>query len=401
MSAVKIETVSSTSKKATITVDGSLVAKALEKARQKVGQKAKIKGFREGKVPANVLDQYYGAEIDYEWINNVVGESYAQAITQENLAVMGEPEFDIKPLERQSAQADYTYSVSVEVKPEFDLQNYEGLKVAKRQSDVTDAELNAELERLQKAFGQLESVGDVSAELGHTVTVDFEGTIDGKVFQGGSGKDVNFELGVGQLLKDFENNLVGMKPTQSKTFDVAFPAEYFEKSLAGQTAQFTVTVKAVLTKKLPTLDDDFAKDMGKDSIEVIKNDVRESIKKKKEAEDKNAYLEFVRDTLVASYNFDLPEKLVVKQAEANKVEADLVRKQMKLELILDAIAVKEKIQVTAQEIEQAIAGMAQWYRRPLKEVRDHYIKNKLVPQLASQVLLDKTLDFVLGKANIE
>ncbi|OVE80922.1 trigger factor, partial [bacterium K02(2017)] len=191
MTTSQVKDLSNTKKKISITIPKQKVSDYLQRAYQKIGQTAKINGFRKGKIPTTVLDKHYQAEINYELMNFIISDSYSNVLTTKNLNPVTEPKFDAQPVDREK---DYSYSVEIEVQPEFELKDYKNIEVKKKKSTIKDEELENELKRLQESLAQLAPVKeDDTLNKGLVATIDFEGTIDGKSFDGGSAKDYTFE----------------------------------------------------------------------------------------------------------------------------------------------------------------------------------------------------------------
>lgn len=398
MTTAHIEKIDSTRRKIKINVPKEKVANSLNKAYQKVGQKAQIKGFRPGKIPNTVLDQYYGPQVDFECLNFIIGESYTEALTKNNLMPMTEPSFDTKPVLRGM---DYDYSVELDVRPEFDLKDYKGIEIKKQVAEITDAELADELKRLQESLAQLAPVEpDTKLTKGLVATIDFDGTIDGKPFDGGTTKDYVFEFGQGQLLKEFEAPLEGLKIGETAKFDMAFPADYFEKKLAGLNSSYNVTLKNLHKKALPALDDEMAKDIGKESLEQVKTELKDALVKRKEGHFRHEYAGFAKKHLTKIHMFDVPQSLVDEETKDGKREKQDIIDQIKLELILDKIAEVENIRVTPRDVDSHLTMLSQMYRQPLAEVKKLYSDQRMMTRLVAQIVMDKTLDFVVQNAKL-
>jgi trigger factor len=399
MTESKIKDLSKTKKKITITVPKDKIPAFVKRAHEKVGSKATIKGFRPGKVPTDILEKHFGAEISYESLNFLISETYVTAVQESGLMPITEPKFDAKPLDRN---ADYTYHVEFEIKPEFELKEYKGIKVKKQEAKINDKELDEELKRLQDSLAQLAPVKDDDVlKNGLVATIDFDGKIDGKTFQGGSAKDYVFEFGTGTLLKDFEAAMEGMKKDETRQFKMTFPKDYFEKDLANKEADYTSTLKSLHLKSLPKLDDEMAKDIGKESIEQVKTEIKESLLKRKEREFRKDYAIEIRESLAKTYKFEVPETIVNAEVERTKQDKKEIEKQIRIELVLEAIARKEAMQTTPQDIQQRMNMLSQMYRQPLAEIQKIYQQSNMMASLASQIVLEKAMDFLIDNANLK
>ncbi|OVE81500.1 hypothetical protein BVY03_03570, partial [bacterium K02(2017)] len=209
-----------------------------------------------------------------------------------------------------------------------------------------------------------------------------------------------FEYGAGQLLKDFEDNIKGMKKLETKNIELTFPEDYFEKQLANKHAKYKITLKNLHTKKLPKLDDEMAKDIGKETLDEVKEELKKSLLSQKEQEHRRDYSEVIKDILLKTYDFEIPQGLVDAEIERSKKDKEEVLKQLRLEFILHSIAQREKMQATPQDIEQRLNMLAQLYRQPAEEIRKLYAKNNMQGMLASQIVLDKTMDLLVDHAKM-
>lgn len=398
MTTAQLENLGSTKRKINITVPKDKVDSHFQRAYQKVSESAQIKGFRPGKIPQNILDKHYGPQIDYECLNFIISESYSEALKDNKLFPMTEPKFDTSPIIRG---ADYKYSVELEVRPEFELKEYKGIEIKKKTADITTEELDAELKKLQESLAQLAPADeDAVIDKGTVTTIDFDGLMDGAPFDGGNAKDHVFEFGAGQFLESFEKPLAGLKKGAAKTIDMEFPADYFEKKLAAKKASFNIVVKNLHKKVLPALDDELAKDIGKENLEQVKSEIKNSLGRRQEQNFRHEYADFVRKHLAQVHQFEVPQTLVDDELARGKREKQEIINQLKLELILDKIAENEGIQATQKDVDQYINMLSQMYRQPVAEIKKLYSKNNMIMRLVAQIVLDKTLDFIIQNAKM-
>lgn len=398
MTETKLKALSGTKKKISVTVPQEKVGLYMQKAYQKVGSKAKVKGFREGKVPKDLLDQYFKAEIEYECLNFLISDSYMLALQEHKLIPITEPKFDAKPIEQNK---NYSYHVEIETKPEFELKDYVGIKLKKQDVEVTSKEFDEEMKKLQESLAQLSPTEkDTVITNGLVATIDFDGTMDGKAFAGSSAKDYMFEYGNKTLLKEFEENLKGMKAGGSKEFSMTFPKDYFEKTLAGKKADYKVTLTALHNKNLPKLDDELAKDIGKENLDQVKKEVRDAIVSRKERQVQRDYGEKIKEHIKKNYKFDVPESIVEAEVERNKQDKQEVIDQIRMELVLEAVARKENLMATRQDLQDRMHLLAQIYRRPLEEIQKIYAQENMIQMLASQIAFDKAIDYMIKNAKI-
>lgn len=409
MTNVKVKKHGDTKRELTITVPKENLDTYFKKAYQKVGAKAKIPGFRPGKIPAQVLDKHHGPEVDYECLNYLVDDSYKTALQTENLVPILQPKFDVKPLLRG---VDYEYKVEIEVKPDFKLKEYKGLKLKDKTPKVEPKEVEQELDLVRERFAESEPAADTDTlQEGCVATIDFVGSIDGTEFPGGTAKDYALNFGKGMFLKEFEEQIAGMKKGDERDIKVPFPKDYFEKSLAGKTADFKVTLKNLHKKKLPPLDDELAKDMGKATLDELKKDIEAHIARVKLQQVKPEYIKEIRAKFKKDYKFGVPEPLLDIQVEEqekalkqnpklNKLSRDELEELVRFDFVLEAIAIAEKVQPTPQEVHQTLVQYAQAYKKPLAEIQQAMQENGMLMQIISRMTLDKTIDFLIENAKL-
>lgn len=393
-----VEDLSSTKKKISVNVAAEVVDHAYESAYNQVRRKANIKGFRKGKIPDSILDQYYGSEIEMECLNHLVRETYEQVLREKNLVPVLDPQFDVGPINRGTP---YAYSLTVEVRPTIELKDYKGLTLKKREAKVEASEVDQQLSQIQQARAELKPTAEGAAlAKGMVATIDFEGTIDGKVFDGGTAKGYQLEYGNGRFLKDFEAQIEGMKAGETRVIDVTFPSDYFEASLQNKPAKFTVTLQALHTKDLPKIDDEFAKDMGKDSLDVIRKEIEQGLLAQKEKAFRGDYAKEVIDGLLSSHAIDLPEGLIQDELKGSNKPREEVEKSLRTQFLLDAIARAENLKVEPRELEERFHYLAHLYQQPVATLRQYYKDQNMVGRLMSQILMEKTLDLVIDNATL-
>lgn len=393
-----IKNISKTKKKITLDVPVERVNTAFDKAADTIRKKAVIKGFRKGKIPDAILEKNYGHEIGMESLEILLQDTYTETMKEHGLTPLLKPEFDLKPLEKGKS---YTYHVEVEVKPDFKLSSYTEIPVKKKETTITDKDVEADLDRIRDARGELTpaEVGD-TLENGMAGSLDFEGTIDGKPFKGGSSKGYLLEYGKGILLKDFEEPIQGLKKGETKTIELTFPADYHDAELRGKKAEFKITLNELHRKKLPIADDEFAKDLGKENIAQVRNEIREMLTKREQATFKNDYAKEIIDYLVKKNKFDIPEGLLkLEMTDPNK-KKDEVEESIRLQFVLEEIATKESIRLEPKELEEHFHRLSHQYHQPVDAIKKHFVENKMVDKLIGRLSVEKTLDFLIAKAKL-
>lgn len=287
-------------------------ARLEHKARQ-LGREMKLPGFRRGKVPAPLVIQRVGREaVLEEAVRDTLGNWYADAIESSGIVPVGDPQLDLGGLPAKGGSLEF--SIEIGVLPAAKLGDYKGLEVARREPAVAEEAIDQEIEGLRERLARLETV-ERAAESGDFVVVDYVGSIDGEPFKGGEGRDQLVELGSGNLIEGFEEGLLGATAEESRTLDLKFPEDYGNTDLAGRETSFQITVKQVKHKRLPELDDDFAVELGFDSIEELREDLRERMLDADSQRVAGEFREAALDAAVAAAQIELPEALVHAKAQ--------------------------------------------------------------------------------------
>jgi trigger factor len=380
-------------------------------------------GFRPGKVPMNVVSQRYGYSVHYEVMNDKVGEAFATAANEAKLRVAGQPRITEA---EASPEGEMAFDAVFEVYPEVKIGDLTTAAVEKITAEVTDSAIDKTLDILRKqrrTFAQ--RAQDAAAQDGDRVTVDFEGKIDGEVFAGGKAEDFQFIVGDGQMLKEFEDATRGMKAGESKTFQLAFPAEYHGKDVAGKTADFMVTLKKIEAAHLPEVNEALAKSLGIEEATV--EGLRADIKKNLEREVKFRLLarnkQAVMDALVSVAELDLPNISVqseinrllegaradlkqrgIKDADKAPIPDDVFRPQaerrVRLGLVVAELVRSNELQAKTEQIKAHIEELAASYEKPADVMRWYYSDNNRLAEVEAIVIENNVTDFVLAKATI-
>lgn len=279
--AVKVETIEKNKVKLTITLSAESFDKALDAAFKKVSKNLQVPGFRKGKVPRPMFEQKFGVEALYEdALDAILPQAYVDAVEETNIAPVAAPTWDIKEIGKGK---ELVAEATVVVKPEVELGQYTGIEVEELSTEVTEKDVEAELEKLLQNHAEI-VVKEGAVENGDTAVIDYEGFKDGVAFEGGKGENHPLIIGSNSFIPGFEEQLIGMNTGETKEINVTFPAEYHAEELAGADATFKVTLHEVKTRELPALDDEFVKDLDRDGIETIadlKADLEKTLKSKK------------------------------------------------------------------------------------------------------------------------
>jgi trigger factor len=295
-------------------VSSEEVERRIQQAARELGRQMRIPGFRKGKVPPQVVIRRVGREaVLDEALRHALGSWYADAIDGAGIAPVGEPDLDV-PSELPAEGQPLQFSIEIGVRPTAKLGQYKGLEVGRREPAVEEAQINEEIERLRDRLATLETV-ERAADTGDHVVIDYVGSVDGTEFEGGTGRDQLLELGSGRLIPGFEEQLTGAEAGDERTVKVTFPDDYGAEHLAGQDAEFAVTVKEVKRKSLPELDDEFATEQaGFDTLDELKEDIATKLREADEARADAEYREAVLDAVVAGATVDVPGTLVEARA---------------------------------------------------------------------------------------
>jgi trigger factor len=383
----------------TIEVEAAKVNEGLDAAFKKVVKQVNVPGFRKGKMPRGMFEKRFGVESLYQdALDFILPEAYAKAIEETGIDPIDRPEIDVEQMEKGK---ELIFTAKVQVKPEVKLGDYKGLEVEKVDTEVTAEDVEAELTSLQEKQAELVVKEEGKAEESDTVTMDFEGFVDGEAFEGGQAENYSLELGSGQFIPGFEEQLVGVATGEEKDVEVNFPEEYHAAELAGKPATFKVKIHEIKTKELPALDDEFAKDADEE-VETLA-ELKEKIEKRLQEAKKNEAETAVRETLVekASENaeVEIPEVMVNSEVDrmmqefeqrlqmqgmnlelyfqfSGQSEEDLkgqmkedAGKRVRTNLTLEAIAAAENLEVTDAEAEEEVNKMAEQYNMSADNIK--------------------------------
>ena len=413
---VQVEKLEHNMAKLTIEVEASKFDAAMKNAYNKKKGSFNLPGFRKGKVPMYIIEKEYGAGVFYEdAANELMPEAYAEALEESGLDVVSRPEVDVTQIGKGQ---NFIFTAEVALKPEVKLGQYKGLDVQKDSADVTDEEVEAELKKEQEKNARTINVEDRPAADGDTVTLDFEGSVDGVPFDGGAGKDYPLTLGSHSFIPGFEEQLVGAALEEEKEVNVTFPEDYQAEELAGKAAVFKCTIHKIEAKELPALDDDFAKDVSEfDTLDEYKKEIKDNLTKKKEEQAKTEKENAVVDKAVENATMEIPEAMIDTQVEnmvddfARRIQSqglsmeqymqftgatvDSLKEQMKPQavkriesrLVLEKVAEAENIQISDEKLDEELAKMAEMYKMELdkfKELVGEYEKEQMKKDLAVQ-----------------
>ena len=421
--AVTVETLEKLERKITLSLPVGTIQTEVNARLKKLARTVKMDGFRPGKVPMNVVAQRYGYSVHYEVMNDKVGEAFAMAANEAKLRVAGQPRISEK---EGAPEGEMTFDAIFEVFPEVKIADLSVAEIEKVNAEVSDAAIDKTIDILRKqrrTFTQRPL--DAAAQDTDRATIDFEGKIDGETFAGGKAEDFQFLIGDGQMLKEFEEAVRGMKSGESKTFPLNFPAEYHGKDVAGKQADFLVTVKKLEAAHLPEVNEALAKSLGitDASVEGLRADIKKNLEREVKfrllARNKNA----VMDALVANAELDLPNASVqseldrmiqaaradlkqrgVKDVDKAPIPDDVFRpqaeKRVRLGLVVAELVRANSLQAKPEQLKSHIEELAASYEKPQDVVRWYLSDNNRMAEVESVVIENNVTDFVLSKAKI-
>lgn len=409
------------------TVEAQKFEEAIQDVYKKNAKYFNIPGFRKGKAPFKMVEKAYGIQIFYEdAFNEIAGEAYVKGLEDNKIEAVSKPEIDIKQIE---AGKDLIFTAVVQTKPEVTLGDYKGIELKKVKYNVTDKDVEHELEHIAEHNARLVAVEDRPVEKGDTVVIDFEGFVDGKAFEGGKAENHELEIGSGKFIPGFEDQIVGMKIDEDRDIKVTFPEEYPAKELEGKEATFKIKLHEIKKKELPEINDEFAKDASEfDTLEDWKKSIREKQEKANESKAKFEMEDAAIETVCKNAKVDIPSGMI--ETQLDNMEKDIssrlnyqgmnldqylqmigktkkefrdenkeqAEKQVKTSLVLEAIMKDAKVEVTEEEIDAKIKEMAEMYGQKEEEVKQNPELRKYVEESLKS---EKTIHYIVDNAKIK
>ena len=306
---VQVETLEKSMAKLTIEVSAEEFETALDKAYKKNKNKISLPGFRKGKAPRAMIEKMYGTGVFYEdAANDLIPGAYESAAKESELEIVAQPSIDVTQIEKGKP---FIFTATVAVKPEVTLGDYKGIEVEKKNAEVTDEELQAEIDKVRESNSRMITVEDRAVQDGDITTIDFEGFVDGEPFEGGKGEDYPLTIGSHSFIDNFEEQLIGKNIGEETEVNVTFPEQYQAEELQGKPAVFKVTIKEIKVKELPELDDDFAQDVSEfDTVDEYKEDLKKKLLENKEAALKREKEEDVVGKIIENATMEIPDPMV-------------------------------------------------------------------------------------------
>ena len=406
-----------------VEVDGKTFMEAVAKVFKKQAKKITVPGFRKGKAPRAIIEKIYGEDVFYDdAMQDCYPEALDAACNEAGLKVVA-----VTGLEAtQVSKEGFTFKATVVVEPEIEIKDYDGIEVEKLSTEVTEEMIDEEIDRVRERNSRMVTVEDRAAENGDTVVIDFEGFCDGEAFDGGKAEEYNLELGSGNFIPGFEEQIVGHNSGDEFTIDVKFPEEYQAENLKGKDAQFKIKLHEIKKKELPEVDDDFVKDVSeKDTVAEYRDELKEQIAKRLEGESERDLDDKLTNAIIEKVEGEIPDQMVDNEAQNMIREMDMRLRQqgmdfntymkytgmdqnavlemnkpealrrIKMRLALEKIAELEKIEPTDEEIEEEYKKMAEMYNMEADKVKEiipvDSVKEDLSVQLAMKHIEDNAV----------
>ena len=426
---VKVEKVENKTNevKLEITVEAEKFDEAIQNVYKKNAKYFSIPGFRKGKAPFKMVEKAYGIQIFYEdAFNEIAGEVYSKGLEDNKVEAVSKPEIDIVQIE---AGKDLIFTAVVQTKPEVKLGKYKGIEIKKIEYNVSDEDIEHELSHVAEHNARLVSVEDKPVEKGNITIIDFEGFTDGKAFEGGKAENYELEIGSGRFIPGFEDQIIGMKIDEEKDINVKFPEDYPSKDLAGKDATFKIKLHEIKKKELPEINDEFAKDASEfDTLEEWKESIKEKQEKENSSKAKFEMEEEAIAEVCKNATVDIPSGMI--ETQIDNMEQDIAsrlsyqgmnldqylqmigktkkefrdeykeeaEKQVKTNLVLEAIMKDAKIEVTKEEIDAKVKEMAEMYGQKEEEVKNNA---QLLRYVEETLKTEKTIHYIVDNAKIK
>ncbi len=416
----EVESLGPVRKRLTVEVPKEEVSREMDAAYRDLRSQVALSGFRKGRVPLHILKARFGEQVLSDVATRLIERTYPEALRLEKLTPLSNPEIEIKSM---GENQNFSYSAVVDIRPQVDVEGYIGMELEKEDIEVTDAEVDDALERLRQSRAEFREVNRPAAE-GDMVTIDFTASSGGEPLKNGSSTDYPVIIGSEGLLPGISEGLKGAAKGDNRKIKTSFPGDYNDESLAGKEVVFDVTVKSVKEKVVPELDDELAKDFECESLDALKEKVREEIRKGKEEAEKERLKGEILKNLVERNDFEVPDSVVdrylsnllrrmldnmkrgivapedrdLSSEELKKRYREIALRQAKGDIILDEIAEKEKIEVSDEEVERYLKDMAARAGQPFEALKARIEKQGALEAVAREVRNEKVLDLILGKS---
>lgn len=412
---VSVETSAGLERRMTVSVPAAAIEREIETRLAKVSRTAKLRGFRPGKIPQKVVRQRFGSQVRDEVLTDVIRSTYSRAIEEHNLNPAGGPR--IEPLSAEGADDRFSYRAVFEVYPEVELAELDTLELDLPKVTIEEADVDAMIEKLRLQRAEWRAV-ERKADANDRVVIDYDGTLDGEPFQGGSGRDVTLVVGAGQVIEDFDKGLRGVEAGEEKTIEVQFPQDYRAENLAGKKAEFAIKVHRVEERVLPEVDDEFCKAFGvtEGGVEALRTEVRSNMERELGERLRAAVKTRAFDALLKAHDVPLPSALVDQEVSTLQTEAmrqmniedpaaaparenfvELGRRRVAIGLLIQELMRQHKIKLDRTRVERRVEELASPYENPAEAAQYYRSNRNLMAQVEAGVLEDQVVDFLLER----
>jgi len=423
---IDVDELSPVQRKVRVELPAETVASEFAHAYKNLGQRVRVKGFRTGKIPRSVLQGIYGDELKGEVKSHLVEESLGEVIKERGLQIVSRPEVETNDL---NEGGPFSFSAVFEIKPEIEVKDYLGVEVEKIKLAVSDDQVQDALKRIQEGHARLELVeGRDIVQTADFVTLDFEGSIAGKPFSGGKGENYTLEVGSGHALPQFEAAVVGLKIGDRQSVQVNYPDSYPNKEIAGKPVDFSIIVREIKQKVLPILDDEFAKDHGEHaSLDELKSAIRKRLEDELKHYQDEELKEKLVSRLIETHSFSVPPSMIERQTrylmeryqnqaaaqpgaeadgappmeEARKTLEGRATRQVQATLLVEKISKLEKVEISEKDLQERLDSLARAAGERAKGVREYYAKPEARDDLRAQMVFDRTVGYLLERAQIK
>ena len=425
---VQVEKLEKSMAKLTIEVPAKELDLALDKAYKKNRNKIAMPGFRKGKAPRAMIEKMYGAEIFFEDAANIlVPDAYEDAAKESGLEIVSQPEIAVEQIEKGQP---FIFTATVAVKPEVTLGEYKGIEVESKEAGVTDEEIEEEINKVRENNSRMITIEDRAVEDGDTVTIDFDGYVDGEQFEGGMAEDYSLVIGSHTFIDNFEEQLIGKNIGDDVEVNVTFPDQYQAEELRNKEALFKVKINAIKMKELPDADDEFAQEVSDfDTLDEYKEDLRKKLLENKEAALKREKEEEVVGAIIENAQMDIPDPMVNAQTQqmtqefAQRLQSQGLSleqymqltgmtpqkmleelkpqalKRIQSRLVLEAVVATENIEASEEDFDKEIENMAEMYNMEADKLRN-LVGEDEKEQIRMDIAVQKAVDFVV-EASVE
>ena len=425
---VKVEKIEKNKVKLEIEVEVEKFVEGMEKSFQKNVKKYTIPGFRKGKAPRPIFERHFGEGVLYEdAFDYIAADAYDKAIEENNILAVDRPEIDVVQI---GSGKNLIFTAEVTVKPEVELKDYKGIELEKVEYNVSEQEVDKEIEKMREKNARIISVDDRKLQKGDVALIDFEGFIDEVSFEGGKGLNYELEIGSNSFIEGFEEQLIDMEINEERKINVTFPEDYHSANLVGKAATFEVLLHGIKVKELPVLDDEFAKDVSEfDTLKELKDSIESKLKKANEEKAKKEMEDQLIDKAAERATVEIPQVMIERQinhmikdfewrlkmqgadlegylkytnTDQNKFRtmfSEKAEKSVKIQLVLEEIGKREKIEVTEEDIQNKIVSLAEGYSQEVEEFKKH-LKEDDIKYMEQEVEVDKIIKLLMESAKI-